>query len=86
MTLEESIEWVCNTFNDNFPLSDGDKAESIEALINRVYRDFESRTCDTCKYNLNGIECNCNESAVEWIDTDTFPYFGCNEFERKQND
>ena len=58
--------------------------ESAKETIDKIYDDFESRTCENCKYNLNGIECNCNESVVEWLDTDTFPDFGCNKFERKE--
>jgi len=60
------------------------KVKSPISKVDKIYDDFESRTCENCKYNLNGIECNCNESVVEWLDTDTFPDFGCNKFERKE--
>ena len=53
-------------------------------ILSEAYYDLETSKCCNCKYNLNGIECNCNESAVEWIDTETFPDFGCTKFERKE--
>ena len=48
-------------------------------LIDRIYDDFESRTCDNCKY-LDGL-CTL---GIKHFEIDTNPSdFGCNKFVRK---
>lgn len=60
--------------------------QNCEAVINKIYDDFESKTCGNCKLgvetNLGFIECgleifNCTD---EFFDKD----FGCNKFQRKK--
>ena len=93
MTREEAVEWVCNTFDEDFPLSDGDKAESIEALVNRVYNRFESRTCENCKHSVaedykedeDVYSCRNDETnlPIEQVFTKDF---SCNKWETKDEE
>ena len=55
-------------------------------LIDKIYDDFESRTCENCKYNIATANedimwCN-NSDALE--DFEVFANFGCNKFERRE--
>jgi hypothetical protein len=68
--------------------------ESWEArvkAVHKAYDDFESRTCDNCKYLVSDdYELYCSKDIttfgddMNWIDSiDTF---GCNKFERKDEE
>jgi len=56
---------------------------SLFSVIEDIYDDFESRTCESCKYiSADKNKCNANNSAIVWLDIETFSDFGCNQFER----
>jgi len=52
-------------------------------VIDKIYDDFESRTCDNCAYNLensHGFSRGCTQIEIE--PRDMIDGFGCNRFER----
>jgi len=59
--------------------------KELDKLINKIYDDFENRTCESCKYcelinisDMGGTINNCFQTGfaiVEWR------VFGCNEWE-----
>ena len=61
-------------------------------LVDEIYNDFESRTCENCEYNelLNSGENACSNDYMV-AEFNTYPQyplivdsdFGCNKFERK---
>lgn len=58
-------------------------------VMNEVYDDFESRTCENCKYaNIcpDGGNTSATVNDCEMIKLTFYDYedFGCNKFERKQ--
>ena len=61
------------------------KYEYDEDIIDRIYNDFESRTCENCiylgtdKYASGLLDCN----LLTIIDFYKLKDFGCNKFERK---
>ena len=70
------------------------KSSSIKQLDQlRDYFDFveledlENRSCENCKfkYIVDSMctECRCNESPIDYIDFDCFPFFSCSEWEPK---
>lgn len=85
MTKEKANEWIENTFSDW--TKEDDRQESIFYLVKRIYNDLENRSCENCKfkYVVDSMctECRCNESPIEYLDLDTFPFFGCSEWEPK---
>jgi len=51
-------------------------------LIDEIFDDFESRTCENCVYFDRIGACSNNESiAYDCLSVDDF---GCNKFERKE--
>lgn len=61
----------------------GDEITSIESqlkFINKLYNDFESRTCSNCEYFRASLRfCSKSVSINGYTDKD----FGCNKFKRK---
>ena len=66
----------------------GSNNPTTNIVINGIYDDFKSRTCENCKLgvetNLGFIECgleifNCTD---EFFDKD----FGCKKFQRKEDE
>lgn len=55
-------------------------------VINEIYDDFESRTCENCKYCIDdgssGYVCKGMSDVIHISSIDDF---GCNKFERKEN-
>ena len=49
--------------------------------------DLENRSCENCKfkYVVDSMctECRCNESPIDYIDFDCFPFFSCREWKPK---
>jgi len=88
MTREEikeiDYEWV----NDEFPMLN---RVEVEALIDKIYDDFESRTCENCKWS-NDIVSKClNEKNGQDLIDDAWIYmqieegFTCGKrFERRE--
>lgn len=84
MTREEAIKRYTN--KDEKLIS-----PAIKVIINNIYDDFESRTCEHCKHNKEIVEmwifCDAkvyeNGSKMLWhlFSKD----FGCNHFEPKTN-
>ena len=56
-------------------------------LLNKIYHDFESRTCKNCKYSktdtINLTYCYCPTSELSSTNKPLHPTFGCNQFKRK---
>ncbi len=51
------------------------------SILDAVYDDFESRTCENCKHYNNMCEYGITAPLFSEI---TYKDFGCNKFERKQ--
>ena len=71
MTREEALYMLNDGLYDN------------EEVINKIYDDFESRTCENCKYyefisSVDSYFCTNKESSAKFVSSD----FGCNRFER----
>ena len=61
-----------------------------EVMINEAIKeleDLENRSCENCKfkYVVDSMctECRCNESPIDYIDFDCFPFFSCNKWDAK---
>ena len=61
-----------------------------EVMINEAIKeleDLENRSCDNCKfkYVVDSMctECRCNESPIDYIDFDCFPFFSCRKWKSK---
>ena len=61
-----------------------------EVMINEAIKeleDLENRSCENCKfkYVVDSMctECRCNESPIDYIDFDCFPFFSCREWKSK---
>ena len=61
-----------------------------EVMINEAIKeleDLENRSCENCKfkYVVDSMctECRCNESPIDYIDFDCFPFFCCNKWDAK---
>ena len=61
-----------------------------EVMINEAIKeleDLENRSCENCKfkYVVDSMctECRCNESPIDYIDFDCFPFFSCSEWKSK---
>ena len=50
--------------------------------------DLENRSCENCKfkYVVDSMctECRCNESPIDYVDFDCFPFFSCREWKSKK--
>lgn len=57
-------------------------------VIDEIYDDFESRTCESCKYkyvvSYDCVECRCSDSLLDYLDLDHTPDFCCNKWEKKE--
>lgn len=65
------------------PSMKGLRKEMFVEVIDKIYDDFESRTCINCNYYVDYPNVCCNSDSLlcsEFVDKD----FGCNKFERKQ--
>ena len=86
MTREEAKKVIRN-IGEGWAVSEGD----VEELIDKIYDDFESKICKNCKYfKGTGMIANCSNLEVgkmnggAFIDVDE--NFGCNKFERRENE
>ena len=50
--------------------------------VNKIYDDFESKTCSNCKLLNGGIGCEIYPAAWNWLDISETE-FGCNQWELK---
>ena len=92
--LNESKRAIC-IFIDSFDeesKEDDEYTSSIKYLeeINEAIKeleDLENRSCEDCKfkYVVDSMctECRCNESPIDYIDFDCFPFFSCSEWKSK---
>ena len=79
MNREEAIKYSLKLEETLYPF---DK-KSLKMIVNKIYDDFESRTCESCKYiSADKNKCNANNSAIVWLDIETFSDFGCNQWKR----
>ncbi len=76
---EECVKYACDPY--------GEHDEKIAKLINKIYDDFESRTCENCKYFIDERNtrlqfCNARTEGgiIGW--NGYGKDFGCNKFER----
>ena len=73
------------------------KPDLVCEMVDKIYDDFESRTCENCKHSysssiVNPTHCSevtfpyFNEVDAEWEDMsmEITKDFGCNKFERKE--
>lgn len=54
-------------------------SDIVKKVINEIYDDFESRTCESCKYHTKDLLCSLGICHFE-INTDP-DIFGCNKWE-----
>ena len=85
MTREEALKYrLGRDFYDQFEVWECD------VLVNKIYDDFNSRTCENCKYYERNVplygehEGSClNYIVVERDFGTVIADFGCNKFVRK---
>ena len=54
-------------------------------FISDIYDDFESRTCENCRYYNSKYEyCDNSNSVCNHLVVDIDKDFGCNKFERRE--
>ncbi len=85
----EDLSNIFNKYKDDDVLNLG----VLKEYVNAVYDDFESRTCENCKYYIEGLQLFggsrfiCMNEEVGDIMYDHFSKdFGCNKFKRKQDE
>ena len=77
MTREEAKEIFRND-KDSYG-----KPKAVMTKINKIYDDFENRTCATCGWYMNEVCCDGDcPLCAEFVSKD----FGCNKFKEKLND
>ena len=63
-----------------------DELNFLDKMIKKL-EDLENRSCEDCKfkYVVDSMctECRCNESPIDYIDFDCFPFFSCREWKSK---
>ena len=57
--------------------------EEIQSFIDKIYDDFESRTCSNCKWRTPVSVCMCETSELYDCCVDNIHVFGCNQWEQK---
>lgn len=92
MTREEAkhrrlfTQWQEETHFVTWETTTSEIIQDHDAIINEIYDDFESRTCENCKRYVPmkwtdfDNKCASMENKVSHVDKD----FGCNKFERKE--
>ena len=77
---EEYIEKYLNKWKES--------GETLGDMLRRVFNDFESRTCENCKFDCNSVTCNkgvgrpyeqINDSYGVKVNKD----FSCNKWDSK---
>jgi len=83
MTREEAKEIIYYSFFEKGKY--GLTKNNIFKLINKIYNDFESRTCKNCSQYKDG-KCRIFQGAKckYTLDVIDDKNFGCNRFERKE--
>ena len=70
------------------------KVSDIGKLLNKIYDEFESRTCENCTFSGNNFTYRCSNSEVNAMLMTSYigspslnPSFdfGCNKFEMKRD-
>ena len=71
MTREEAVKKVTDVYADGV---------SNRTVVNSIYDNFESRTCESCKWN------NSNEyiRSCSLVGYTRYEDFGCNRWEQKE--
>lgn len=80
MTREQLLK-ICNKYKDN----DVTDVVVLKEFINKIYDDFESRTCENCKHGVGygGLYTECNRTLeIDMLNTFVGEDYGCNKFER----
>ena len=84
-------EYALNNFEMFIGISeDIEEAQmrDISSFIRKIYDDFESRTCESCRFFLGcGLEnCNCeNENSMGYTYPDLTKFDSCNKWELKND-
>jgi len=92
MNREEAEAFV---LSKSMPMNFGDFYESdVDDLVDKIYDDIESRTCENCKHyemympqnnmhdQYNRMDCTANDAGQNIVSYPP-PTFGCNKFERR---
>ena len=79
MTRDEKINEICSIKNDGV-------FNQTKAIIDEIYDDFESRTCDNCIFLKRTDHCTeiCGYLEIVIADELKDGDFGCNRWETKQ--
>ena len=60
----------------------------VAEMLYDTIEKYENRSCENCKfkYVVDSMctECRCNESPIDYIDFDCFPFFSCSEWKSKK--
>lgn len=95
MTREDALEATIWLMDGNNQVECDERWESNPlALINEIYDDFKSRTCEKCKYMIKDStgypRCSNGSSIMPYEDgaiaLNVDLEFGCNQFERKDDE
>ena len=80
MTREDTVRNIIEDWQEN--------GITLSEMLNKVYDEFESRTCDNCKYSIElefgthkGVEFCHNDNSI-CQDLIVTQDDGCNKFER----
>ena len=73
MTRNEAIALVTNCTISSYDY------QNLKHAVDRIYDDFEQRTCENCKYDSYG--CSVQDSILQVDPEAIFTTFGCNGFE-----
>ena len=79
MTKDEAKEYIQDMINED------DLDFHGEYLVDKIYNNFERRTCVNCKHWTETVDIygECEVGVTLNSLTDTVENFGCNKFERK---
>ena len=77
MTREAAIKYSLKLEETLYPF---DK-KSLKMIVDKIYDDFESRTCENCKHQ-EGIGCEVYPSAWNWFSLNESE-FSCNQWKAK---
>ena len=82
MTREEAKDLILNSVPKEWTM----RKYNLEYNIDTIYDEFESRTCNNCKYykryNYNDMRCSLRVIECQAYENN-YKDFGCNKFEIK---
>lgn len=78
MTREEAMK---KAYKEALQISAGNSSDSLSRLIDKIYDDFDSRTCGNCEWGIDNV---CTNDDTPLCADFVASTFGCNKFERKE--